>query len=150
MADTTYPSNIIIDPQTLLGATQAALKRISPRANPFARQVIEGLRLLFIYTRQARFVFGAPDHATLVKANLHARADLGKALRGIFDEDVQVELNHFCAGEDLLEDLIAEYEDLPGLVDQPVEGSTGSGKRAELTSPTSMPPRFCIEVRNGR
>lgn len=149
MADTTYPSNIIIDPQTLLGPTQAAIKRFSPRANPFAKQIIEGLRLLFIDTRQALFVFGAPDQATLAKANLHAWADLGKALRGIFDEEVRVDRTHFCAGEDSLEDLTAEYEGLPGSVNQPVEGSTGSGERAELTSPTSMPPRFCIEVRNG-
>ncbi len=89
MVDTTYASNIVTDPHTLLGVSRAIFEQISSRANllgPYAQQLIEQLRLLFIDTHQGLFVFGAPDEASRLRANLHARVALEKSLEAVFEE----------------------------------------------------------------
>jgi hypothetical protein len=135
MADTTFASNIIIDPKTLLGTTQAVLERISPQVSPLLSQAIEPLRLLFIDTRQRLFVFGAPDQTTLSNARIYAQPALEKALGGIFEEQTRVQLALFRSGEDSLADLIAGFEEQPGSTGEPVEGSTGSGDRDGQAAP---------------
>lgn len=139
MANTTYASNIIIDPHTLLGVSQAILERISPRADrlgPYARQLLEQLRPLFIDTHQGLFVFGTPDNPTLAHAKLYAQPALKGALNEIFDESVRIELVVFNEGEDSLPALIAEFSEqgMPASqaqTGQPVEVSTGTAVEQE-------------------
>ena len=112
MADENFSSNIVIDPQTLLGVQQAIFERISTQAGLTGFNLLplaEQLRLLFIDTQHGTFVFGAPDQATLVRANLHARAALEKGLREIFEEQTRVELVIFDDRQNALADLIAEF-----------------------------------------
>jgi hypothetical protein len=154
MANTTYASNIIIDPHTLLGVSQAIIERISPRADlfsPYARQLIEQLRLLFIDTHQDLFVFGAPDQVTHSHANLYARPALKGALDEIFDEDVRIELVVFNESGDSLSALVARFTENRPQASQsetarPVEVSTGQDEPSDKEAETKAPRLNTIQL----
>ena len=154
MANTTYTSNIIIDPHTLLGVSQAVIERISPRADlfsPYTRQLIEQLRLLFIDTHQDLFVFEAPDQVTLAHANLYARSALKGTLDEIFDEDVQIELVIFNERGDSLSALITKFTGKrskagPSESDQSVEVSTGPDGTSDEEATAKAPRLNTIQL----
>ncbi len=132
MADTTFTPKIVTDPHTLLSTTRAISERIAPQANlrgSYVCQLIEQLRLLFIDSHQALFVFGAPDKATLTNANIYARVALENALEEIFEEKIRLELVQFNEGEDPLPELIAGFTEQrveagQDEASQPLEAST--------------------------
>jgi len=116
MADQTLSSHIVTDPQTLLGTTRAIAARIVPQAGlrgNYASLLIEQLRLLFIDTRKALFVFGGPDQTVLTQANNYARTVLENALEEIFKEKTRLELVLFDESQDPLPDLIARFTEEP-------------------------------------
>ena len=116
MADTTFSSHIVTDPYTLLGTTQAIAARIVPQPGQrgnYAELLIQQLRLLFIDTRQALFVFGAPDQTVLTQANIYARQALENALEGVFKEKTRLELVLFDESRDSFFDLVAGFTETP-------------------------------------
>ena len=120
MADSTYAANIVTDPQTLLGLKRAVSEQLAPQIGlrgPDASRLLEQLRPLFIDTHQGLLVFGTPDEAVRLRANLIARAALEEALEQIFEERVRVELVLFNEAESSLPALIADFTEKRGSVE---------------------------------
>ena len=137
MADTTFSSNIVTDPHTLLSTTRAIWERISPQAHPSgldAGELIKQLRLLFIDTHQALFVFGASDKATLSLVRNYARPAFERALKEVFEEEARIELVVFDESESSLIDLIARYTLKQEEASRPAEAPIG---RAEIVAEAS-------------
>jgi len=112
MAETTFSSNIVTDPHTLQSTSRAILERVLPRTYPSGLDVgelIKQLRLLFIDTHQALFVFGASDRATLNLAKNFARPILERALKDVFEEDVRIDLIVFDERQSSLGELVVRY-----------------------------------------
>jgi hypothetical protein len=139
MADTTFLSYIVTDPHTLLSTSRAIWERIPPRANSVglnAVDLIKQLRLLFIDSRKALFVFGAPDKSTLNLVKLYARPALERALKDIFEEKVRIELVIFAQGESSLSDLVARFSDGQEIEAILVEAAPSQPKNAPEADPT--------------
>lgn len=144
MAESTFSSNIVTDPHTLQSASRAIWERVSPRSHPSGLDVdalIKQMRLLFIDTHQALFVFGASDRASLNLARNFARPVLERALKDVFEEDVRIDLVVFDESQSSLDELVARYTLKPEEA-SPEEANRPAGDpidQGEIIAESSLP-----------